>query len=144
MILIDTTVLVYATGTEHPLRAPSRNLLARVQEGALRASTTIEVIQELAHVRSRRTSRTEAASVARAFAAGLGPLVQVDEDDLVEGLSLYARDQSLGAFDAVLAATALRRGWTLGSADRAFRAVPGLVYLDPGSPSFEQDLATMG
>lgn len=144
MILVDTTILVYATGTEHPLRTPSRSLLARVQTGALRACTTIEVIQELAHVRSRRTSRAEAASVARAFAAGLGPLVHVDEDDLLEGLSLYAGGGSLGAFDAVLAATALRRGWALGSANHAFRAVPGLVHLDPGSPGFEDDLGAMG
>lgn len=29
MIVLDTTVLVYATGTEHPLREPCRRLVDR-------------------------------------------------------------------------------------------------------------------
>ena len=53
------------------------------------------------------------------------------EADLREGLGLFERAAALGAFDAVLAAVALRAGATaLVSADRAFTAVPGLTFLD--------------
>ncbi len=46
MIVVDTTLLVYAVGTEHPLRDPSRKLIDAVAAGRVDATTTIEVIQE--------------------------------------------------------------------------------------------------
>lgn len=45
MILLDTTILVYAVGTDHHLREPCRQLLEGVRDGRLRACTTVEVIQ---------------------------------------------------------------------------------------------------
>ena len=54
MIVLDTTVLVYAKGAEHPLRDPCRQLVAAIAEGALQATTSVEVIQELVHVRACR------------------------------------------------------------------------------------------
>ena len=140
MIVFDTTVLVYAVGAEHPLRDPCRDAVALVRDGDLRATTTVEVIQEFAHVRSKRRTRQDAAALARAYAAGLGPLLVVEEDDLYDGLSRFRRSKSLGAFDAVLAAAAVRKGWGLASTDRAFRHVRDLVHFDPASPTFLEDL----
>ena len=54
MIVLDTTVLVYATGSDHPLREPCRRLVDAVANGVLTARTTVELIQELMHVRARR------------------------------------------------------------------------------------------
>lgn len=136
MIVLDTTILVYAVGNEHPLRTPARALVAAVRDGDLRATTTVEVVQELAHVRARRRSRADAAARAAEFAVGLSPLVQPEQEDLLEGLDLFGRSGSLGAFDAVLAATARRRGWALASADRSFGQVEGLVHLQPSSATF--------
>lgn len=139
MIVLDTTVLVYSVGTDHPLRDPCRALVRLVEEGTIRATTTIEVVQELAHVRSRRRSRSDAATTARSAAIGLSPLIRPELEDLVEGLGLFETTSELGAFDAVLAATARRRGWAVASADRAFGAIEGLVYLNPASPTFLDD-----
>ena len=144
MIVVDTTILVYAVGTEHPLRAPCRTLLELARDGVVRASTTIEVVQELAHVRSRRRSRAEAAELARNFARGFSPLIQPDESDLLDGLDLFGVSGDLGSFDAVLAATALRRGWALASADKSFRQVGSLVHLDPSSPAFLEQVRAFG
>ena len=44
MIVLDTTVLVYATGAEHPLRAPCRRVVTAVGDGRLAATTTAEAI----------------------------------------------------------------------------------------------------
>ncbi len=134
MILLDTTVLAYAVGTEHPLRSPCRALVELVRDGAVRATTSVEVVQELAHVRCRRQPRTEAAVRAREYAVGLSPLVRPEQEDLLEGLDPFGSDEGLGAFDAVLAATALRRGWALVSADRSFSHVHDLFYLVPSGP----------
>jgi len=136
VILVDTTVLVYSVGTDHDLRSPCRDLLRLVEEGRVRATTTVEVLQEFAHVRARRRSRADAVAVARNAAIGLSPLAHPDFEDLMEGLELFRTSERLGAFDAVLAASALRQGWALASADTAFEAVQGLRYLNPASPTF--------
>lgn len=136
MIVVDTTVLVYAVGEEHPLRAPCRWVLAQIGEGAVAAATTVEVIQELVHVRARRRGREDAVAIGRAFATLLAPLLRPSAEDLDAGLDLLVEHESLGAFDAVLAATARRSDAALVSADRAFADVGGLVHLDPASGDF--------
>ena len=123
MIVLDTTVLVYAVGSEHPLREPCRDLIAAIADGRLRATTTVEVLQEFMHVRARHRGREDAVELARDYLDVLSPLLVIGEDDLQEGLRLYARGDRLGAFDAVLAATASRaNAVAIVSADAAFAA----------------------
>jgi len=131
MIVLDTTILVYAVGERHPYAEPCRSVIRLLAEGEARATTTPEVIQEFLHVRARRRTRGDAARLARAYAKLLSPLLAVGDDDLDAGLALYESGR-LGAFDAVLAATALRRGCRLLlSADRAFSAVAELAVAGP-------------
>lgn len=135
MILLDTTVLVYAVGGDHPLGAPARRLMEAIASGRLRATTTVEVVQEFVHVRARRRDRRDAAALGRAFAGLLAPLWVTGEDDLAQGLDLFEALPSLGAFDAILAATARARGADgLVSADRAFGEVVGLRVLPLDEP----------
>lgn len=137
MIVLDTSVLVYAVGAEHRLREPCRRLIAAAGDH-LDATTTVEVIQEFAHVRARRRSRADATRLARSFATVLTPLLVPATADLVAGLALFEEVVDLGCFDAVLAATAVGKGSdALVSADPAFSRVPGLRHLDPGSPEVE-------
>jgi uncharacterized protein len=133
LILLDTTVLVYAVGGDHPLREPCRRIIEEIGTGTTTATTTVEVIQEFAHVRARRRGRTDASALSRHFIELLTPLVQPDESDLARGLEIFERHETLGSFDAVLAAIVLERDHLSGlmSADRAFSNVPGLFHLDP-------------
>lgn len=130
--MLDTTVLVYATGTHHRFRIPCRRLVDAVADGALTATTTVEVIQEFAHVRSRRRDRTEAAALAAALIDLMAPLLVVAESALRDGLATFAAGTRIGAFDAVLAAAALAAGAeAIVSADTAFAEVPGLNLVIP-------------
>lgn len=132
MILLDTTVLVYAVGLEHPFRDPCRDLIDAIGTGRVPATTTAEVIQEFVHVRARRADRDEAARLGGDYAAMLAPLLAPGEDELSDGLDLFRRSPRLGAFDAVLAAIGLNAGVTaLVSADRAFAGVSGLAHVIP-------------
>lgn len=142
MILLDTTILVYAVGSEHPLREPCRAVVAAIGDGRLAATTTIEALQEFAHVSARRRGRTDAAAQAAQYAVLLAPLISVDADDLSQGLRLFREHERLGAFDAVLAAAALRREHIRGilSADHAFAAVSELEHLDPAEPELGRRL----
>lgn len=132
MIVLDTTVLVYAKGTDHPLREPSRRLIEAIAERRVAATTTVEVIQELVHVRARRRTREDAAALGRDYAELLAPLLTVTADDLRRGLERYARSEQLGAFDAVLAAAAATAGArAIVSADAGFTEVAGIVHVVP-------------
>jgi predicted nucleic acid-binding protein len=135
MIVLDATVLVYAKGTEHPLRDPSRRLIAAVANRELQATTTVEAIQEFVHVRARRRGRLDAVALGNDYSDLLSPLLTVTGDHLRHGLSIYEHSEQLGAFDAVLAATALSAGaQALVSADSAFAAIPSLLHVIPDEP----------
>jgi uncharacterized protein len=132
VILLDTTVLVYAKGQDHPLRDPCRELIAAIAERQLEATTTVEVIQEFVHVRARRRGRLDAAALGRDYAELLSPLLSPTHEDLGAGFSLFERTEQLGAFDAVLAATAARAGASaLVSADEGFASVLELSHVVP-------------
>jgi uncharacterized protein len=142
VILVDTTVLVYAVGGRHALAEPSQVLLEAVERGAVAATTTPEVIQEFAHVRARRHGPSDAARIGRGYTELLSPLVMVGRSALEHGLSIFERIPKLGAFDAVLAATALEaEADGLVSADVAFAEVPRLRFLALGSPALRELIA---
>ncbi len=139
MIVLDTTVLVYALGRDHALRDPCRALIEAIADGRIEATTTPEVIQEFAHVRARRTDRRDAAQTATDYAELLDPLVTVQRQHLLAGITLFERHDALGAFDAVLCAVALEGGAdAVVSADRAFAAVPGLRHVAPDADGVAQ------
>ena len=142
MILLDTSVLVYAVGSDHPLQSRCRALIAAIGDGRVSATTTVEVLQEFAHVRARRRGRQDAAELTERFAALLAPFVPLEAEDLERGMEVFRRHESLGAFDAVLAATVMRREHITGlvSADRAFADVARLRHLDPASSDFDAEL----
>ena len=138
MIVVDTTVLVYAVGTEHPLREASRRLVEAFRQGRIHGTTTPEVIQEFAHVRARRRGRRNAASLARDYALLLAPLLATEPAHVSDALALFERHEALGAFDALLAATAVAADPdALVSADAAFDSVPRLRHVAPGTPEFD-------
>ncbi len=138
MIVLDTTVLVYAKGADHPFRDPCRKLVGAIADGTIEATTSVEAIQEFVHVRARGRSREDAASTGRDYAELLSPLLDVTRDDLRKGLALFEHSKKLGAFDAVLAAAAIARGATaLVSADTDFSSVEGLPHVVPDTAGIE-------
>ena len=138
MILLDTTVLVYAVGDDHTLREPARSLVQAIEDGTAQATTSVEAIQEFVHVRARRRDRSDAAALGRAYATLLSPLLQPTEGDLAKGLRLVEREERLGPFDAVLAATAIAaKADALVSADTAFDGIRGLRWVDLADPDVE-------
>jgi hypothetical protein len=71
---------------------------------------------------------TDAAALARDYVELLSPLLPITAESLGAGLRLFESTERLGAFDAVLAATATASGATaLVCADSAFAEVPALI-----------------
>jgi predicted nucleic acid-binding protein len=137
VIVLDTTVLVYAVGADHPLREPCRAIVRAVGQGRVAGTTTVEVIQEFAHVRARRRGRVDATRAGLDFATLLAPLVRPNDADVRRGLELFREHDQIGAFDAILTATVLNDDRLTGvvSADRAFAKIPGLRHEFPADVS---------
>lgn len=132
MIVLDTTVLVYAKGADHPLREPCRDLVQAIADRRVTATTTPEVIQEFVHVRARRRGRADAATLGRDYAELLAPLIAVTSEDLARGLAWYEATERLGAFGAVLAAAATGAGArAVVSADAAFAELTEIGHVVP-------------
>jgi uncharacterized protein len=139
VIVLDTTVLAYAVGLDHPFRDPARRLIEAVTAGRLRATTTVEVIQEFAHIGSRRRDRATAAELARRYHRLLSPLLIPDETALEHGLQLFERHPLLGSFDAVLAAAAISvDAEALVSTDGGFSGIRRLRHVDPSTPALDE------
>lgn len=132
MIVLDTTVLVYAKGADHRFREPCRDLISAIAARRIAATTTVEVIQEFAHVRAQRRGRADASALARDYAELLSPLLAVTDADLRLGLSVFERHDRLGAFDAVLAAAAVGcQASALVSADASFAGMTEIQHVVP-------------
>ena len=145
MIVLDTTVLVYAVGADHPLREPCQSLIRAVADGTILATTTVEVVQEFTHVRARRRDRKDASGLARDYMELLSPLLIVEETDLREGLRLYEEKSGFGAFDAILAAAAHAAGAdALVSADNGFADITAIHHVVPDAEGVRQLLGTSG
>ena len=143
MIVLDTTVLIYAVGAEHPFRKPCQQLITAIADGAVTGTTTVEVIQEFVHVRARRRGRADAADLARDYIELLTPLLVVEETDLREGLRLYEEGMGFGSFDAVLAAAARASGAeAVVSGDSAFAGIHGIRHVVPDADGV-QDLLSI-
>jgi uncharacterized protein len=143
VIIVDTTVLVYAVGTNHPFREPCQQLIRAISDGTVLATTTIEVIQEFTHVRARRRDRKDAAGLARDYIELLSPLLIAEETDLREGLRLYEEGTGFGSFDAVLAAAAQAAGAeALVSVDTGFSGIAAIRHVVPDTAGVRALLAT--
>ena len=137
MIVLDTTVLVYAVGADHPLREPCLRLLAGAP--SRRLTTTAGVIQEFVHVRQRRRSRDDAVALGRSYLDLLSPLLDVPGAAVSDALDLMVEQPALGAFDAVLAAAATRAGCAaLVTADKAFAGLRGCPVVVPDDSGVDQ------
>ena len=49
MILVDANILMYASGADHPHKAPSMKFLERIARGELEACIDAEALQEVLH-----------------------------------------------------------------------------------------------
>ncbi len=129
--LLDSAVLLYPLGEDHPLRDPCIRVASACTSGRLYAHASIEMAQEVLFHRLRRTDRGQAAEQARR-AANLCKLHPFDEAVMERMFALVATHPRIGGRDAVHAATALHHGIpAIISPDTAYDGIPGLRRIDP-------------
>lgn len=131
---VDSNIFIYALGDLHPRREQCRRIVDRLARGELKGEISIEVVQEVVHVRRRRRGALgDATRKAREILSWKLPLHSVERADLDLALGLIDDYPALSTRDALHAATALNRGIDLIlSADGSFNRVEGLERTDPG------------
>jgi uncharacterized protein len=107
MILVDTNVLIYASGREHPNKHPSIQFLERVAGGDLEATVDAEVLQEIIH-RYRALNRwPEGQEIYRLTRQLFPEVLAITGQVMDEAKRLVDRDKSISARDAVHAAVVI-------------------------------------
>jgi uncharacterized protein len=129
---VDTTVLMYAAGSEHPLRDPCRQIVDSIGRGTIDATTSIEVIQEILHrgisIRKAAGSIDLATRTMDLFA----PVLPISHALMRRVPDLARRYPNLDSRDVVHVATCVHEGITqIISADKEFDQVAELKRLDP-------------
>jgi len=139
VIVLDTTVLVYATGSAHPLREHCRTLVAAIARETWKRRRPSRWSKSSCMCRAKRRPRADAVGLGFACADLLTPFLPVGRNELQTGLQLYRDTAQLGAFDAILAAAALAvHADALVSADTAFAAVAELAHVIPDQLSVQR------
>lgn len=109
MIFVDTNVLMYAVGREHPLRDEARAFFEDTLQDGEPLVTSTEVLQELLHayLPLNRIGTLDAGLVlAEARIATIWP---VEPEDVRLARSLVERHPGLGARDLLHLASCVRR-----------------------------------
>jgi predicted nucleic acid-binding protein len=138
--LIDTNVLVYATGIDGPEKGERAR--ATLEEMAVRGAGVVstQALSEYSRAMLRRTPRSEYADIARdvAVLSQTWPLLTVTGAAVVDAIR-GTIEHGMSFYDAQLWATARLAGvdviLTEDFADG--RVVEGVRFVDPFAPSFD-------
>lgn len=112
MTFVDTNVLMYAVGREHPLKAEARAFFVDALERRTPLATSAEVLQELLHA-YLPVQRIETLDAALALAESAIPeIFPVEPEDVHLARSLVSRHPELDARDLLHLACCKRRDVT--------------------------------
>lgn len=129
-IFLDTNVFLHAVGADLPVRDASRQILRRIAEGDLAATTNSEVVQEILFVLNRRGRKDQALDLARSAVLLFPDLLPVTRSDLLTACELLERYPDLPPRDAIHAATMLNNGLgTILSEDTHFDDISEITRL---------------
>ena len=107
MILVDSNVLMYAAGSDHPNKSIAVEFLARVATGEVDAAIDAEVLQEIIH-RYRAIHRWSEGRTVFLLARKLFPdVIPITGEVMDRSKLLVDADETVSARDAVHAAVLL-------------------------------------
>jgi len=129
---LDANVLMYAAGSDHPLRAPCRQALTRAVEREVSLVTDAEVLQEILH-RYFSIGRPEAARTVHQAAVDLcDEVIPIAEEQTTRALELLLEHSELTPRDAIHVATMEFHGLQLLlSTDQDFDGLSQVERIDP-------------
>jgi uncharacterized protein len=132
--LLDAPIFMYAAGADHPFKEPCQTLLDRVRLGALDATTSAEVIQEILHRYVTIRKSEFGVGIARGVLVLINPVLPLTHAVVQRVPDLVVRYPRLRSRDLVHVATCLEYGLEgMITTDQGLDAVSEVRRLDPRS-----------
>ena len=131
-VFVDTSVIMYAAGSDHPLREPCAAVMRAVEARRIEAVTSVEVIQEIVHwfLAIRRPDIADA--LARSTLDTFAPVLPITHALMRRVPDLARRYPGLAARDVIHVATCIHEGIPeIISTDRGFDAVTEVRRIAP-------------
>ena len=131
-VFIDTSVVMYAAGGEHPLRDPCQRIIDGISDGTIDAVTSAEVVQEILHRFLAIGLPEEGATLAERTQDLMAPVLPITHALMRRVPLLAGRYPSLAARELVHVATCIHEGiGEIISADHGFDGVTEVRRIDP-------------
>lgn len=131
-VFVDTAVIMYAGGRDHPLRQPSQGILRLIASGELEGATSAEVIQEILHRFTAIAQRRPGGQMARHALDLFAPVLPITHAVMQRMPGLVERYRQLHARDLIHVATCIEEGiGAIVSPDRGFDDVGEITRLAP-------------
>ena len=131
-LFIDTAVIMYAGGGDHPLREPCGQIIERVGAGELDAVTSVEVVQEIVHRFMAMRRPDIAGTMARRTMDTFAPVIPMTHALMRRVPDLIDRYPTVSARDLVHVATCLHEGISeIVSPDHGFDVVREIRRVPP-------------
>jgi predicted nucleic acid-binding protein len=132
VIFVDTNVLMYAAGGDHPLQGPCREIIDRIGDRSIAATTSVEVVQEIVH-RYLSIGRAEGGlALAEQTMDLFGPVLPITHALMRRVPDLARHYPVLSARDVIHVATCIHEGISeILSTDRGFDAVREVRRIAP-------------
>jgi predicted nucleic acid-binding protein len=132
MILIDTSVILYAAGASHPNKTPSVALLGKVAAGEIEATIDVAVLQEILHRFRAIGQWTDGRRVFDLTRQLFPDVIPISVPALDRARRMLDADPRLMAREALHAAVVMIGGMeAVCSYDRDFDRIMGLVRQEP-------------
>lgn len=127
---IDTNILMYAVGSEHPLKRPSLHILEQVSRGEISAVTDTEVFQEVAYRYWSQQKWPIAVQVLRDYQYLFDEIYPIEKQQLNLYYDLLSKHDFLSPRDAIHVAVMRSHQLThIYTTDQGFQKIPGLDVL---------------
>ena len=134
MIFVDTNVVMYAAGDDHPLRDPCRAIVDAIGKRSIPAATSVEVVQEILHRYVAIDRTTGGLALAEQTMDLFAPVLPITHTLMRRVPDLARRYPALSARDLIHVATCIHEGIIdIVSTDRGFDAVLEINRIPPES-----------
>lgn len=104
MKLIDTNIIIYSLGKEHPLKEPCRSFIAKIASGVIAANIDVEVLQEVLYVYAYRNERIKGIAACRYLLDIFPNPFPISKNEISLAISFMDKYPSIVSRDAIHAA----------------------------------------
>jgi predicted nucleic acid-binding protein len=132
VIFVDTNVVMYAAGGDHPLQRPCREIVDGIGDRSIAATTSVEVIQEIVHGFLSTGGAQGGLALAEQTMDLFAPVLPITHALMRRVPDLARRYPDLSARDVIHVATCIHEGIVeILSTDRGFDAVREVRRIRP-------------